>query len=60
MMCLPAASAAVFDVIVDDFVNSPISALRFIALPLRRMAGTPRGARFARLDIGLFTKSSTG
>ena len=43
---------------VDDFVNSPISALRFIALPLRRTASTPRDTRFARLDLGLFTKSS--
>jgi hypothetical protein len=43
----------------DDFVNSPISALRFIALPLRRTASTPRDTRFARLDLGLFTKSST-
>jgi hypothetical protein len=43
----------------DDFVNSPISALRFIALPLRRAASTPRGARFARLDLGLFTKPSS-
>jgi hypothetical protein len=33
----------------DDFVNSPISALRFIALPLRRTASTPRDTRFARL-----------
>jgi hypothetical protein len=32
--------------------------LRFIALPLRRTASTPRGTRFARLDLGLFTKSS--
>jgi hypothetical protein len=42
----------------DDFVNSPISALRFIALPLRRTASTPRDTRFARLDLGFFTKSS--
>jgi hypothetical protein len=32
--------------------------LRFIALPLRRIASTPRATRFARLDLGLFTKSS--
>jgi len=44
--------------LIDDFVNSPISALRFISLPLRRTASTPRDARFARLDLGLFTKSS--
>jgi hypothetical protein len=43
---------------VDDFVNSPISALRFISLPLRRTASTPRDTRFARLDLDLFTKSS--
>jgi hypothetical protein len=42
----------------DDFVNSPISALRFISLPLRRTACTPRDTRFARLDLGLFTKPS--
>ena len=42
----------------DDFVNSPISALRFISLPLRRTVSTPRGTRFARLDLDLFTKSS--
>jgi hypothetical protein len=44
--------------LIDDFLNSPISALRVIAQPLRRAARTPRGARFARLDRGLFTKSS--
>jgi hypothetical protein len=44
--------------LVDDFVKSPISALRFISLPLRRNASTPRDTRFARLDLGLFTKSS--
>jgi hypothetical protein len=32
--------------------------LRFIALPLRRTPSTPRGTRFARLDLGFFTKSS--
>jgi hypothetical protein len=42
----------------DDIVNSPISALRFIAWPLRRTMSTPRDTRFARLDLGLFTKSS--
>jgi hypothetical protein len=42
----------------DDFVKSPISALRFISLPLRRTASTPRDTRFARLDLGLFAKSS--
>ena len=47
-----------FTCIRDDFVNSPISALRFISLPLRRTASTPRDTRFARLDLGLFSKSS--
>jgi hypothetical protein len=42
----------------DDFGNSPISALRFIALPLRRTASTPHDTQFARLDLGLFAKSS--
>jgi hypothetical protein len=42
----------------DDFENSPISALRFIALLLRHTASTPHDTRFARLDIGLFTKPS--
>jgi hypothetical protein len=32
--------------------------LRFISLPLRRAVSTPRDTRFARLDLGLFTKSS--
>jgi hypothetical protein len=43
---------------IDGFVNSPISALRLISLPLRRTVSTPRGTRFARLDLGLFTKPS--
>jgi hypothetical protein len=43
---------------VDGFVKSSISALRFISLPLRRTASTPRVTRFARLDISLFTKPS--
>jgi hypothetical protein len=42
----------------DGFVKSPISALRFISLPLRRTASTPRVTRIARLDLGLFTKPS--
>jgi hypothetical protein len=42
----------------DDFVKRPISALRFISLSLRRTVSTPRATRFARLDLGLFTKSS--
>jgi hypothetical protein len=32
--------------------------LRFISLSLRRTSSTPRATRFARLDLGLFTKSS--
>jgi len=38
----------------DDFVKSPISALRFISLPLRRTLSTPRGASFTRLELGAF------
>jgi hypothetical protein len=41
-----------------DFVKRPISALRFISPSLRRTESTPRATRFARLDLGLFTKSS--
>ena len=43
---------------LDDFVKRPISALRFISLSLRRTSSTPRATRFARLELGLFTKSS--
>jgi len=43
---------------IDGFVNSPISALRFIALSLRRTGSTPHSTRFARLELGLFTKPS--
>jgi hypothetical protein len=43
---------------LDGFVNSPISALRFISLSLRRTESTPRATRFARLELGLFTKPS--
>jgi hypothetical protein len=43
---------------LDDFVRRPISALRIISLALRRTVSTPRATRFARLDLGLFTKSS--
>jgi hypothetical protein len=42
----------------DAFVKSPISALRFISLSLRRTLSTPHSTRFARLELGLFTKSS--
>jgi hypothetical protein len=43
---------------LDDFVKGPISALRFVSLSLRRTESTPRATRFARLDLGPFTKSS--
>jgi hypothetical protein len=42
----------------DDFVRTPISALRFIPQSLRRTLSTPHSAGFARLELGLFTKSS--
>jgi hypothetical protein len=42
----------------DGFVKNPISALRFISLALRRTTSTPRAARLARLEPGLFTKPS--
>jgi hypothetical protein len=32
--------------------------LRFIPWSLRRTISTPRDTQFARLDLGLFTKSS--
>ncbi|MDO8944271.1 MAG: hypothetical protein Q7U75_13915, partial [Desulfobacterales bacterium] len=43
---------------LDGFVKSPISALRFISLSLRRTASTPHSTGFARLELGLFTKPS--
>jgi len=43
---------------IDGFVISPISALRFIPLSLRRTARTPHSTGFARLELGLFTKPS--
>jgi hypothetical protein len=42
----------------DGFVESPISALRFIPLSLRRTGSTPHSTGFARLELGLFTKPS--
>jgi len=42
----------------DGFVKSPISALPFIPLSLQRTARTPHSTRFARLELGLFTKPS--
>jgi hypothetical protein len=42
----------------DGFVKNPISALRFIPLSLRRTGSTPPSTRFARLELGLFTKPS--
>jgi hypothetical protein len=44
--------------ILDGFVKVPISALRFISRSLRRISSTPRAARFARLDLGPFTRPS--
>jgi hypothetical protein len=41
---------------IDDFVKRPTSALRFIALSLRRTISTPRDTRFARLEFGTFYK----
>jgi len=41
---------------IDDFVKRPTSALRFIALSLRRTMSTPRDTRFARLEFGTFYK----
>ena len=41
---------------LDDFVKSPTSALRFIALSLRRTISTPRDTRLARLEFGTFSK----
>jgi hypothetical protein len=38
------------------FAERPISALRFISLPLRRAERTPRAARFARLEFGSLGK----
>jgi hypothetical protein len=43
--------------LLDDFVKSPTSALRFIALSLRRTIRTPRDTRFARLEFGTFYKA---
>ncbi|MDO8944371.1 MAG: hypothetical protein Q7U75_14415, partial [Desulfobacterales bacterium] len=44
------------ELLLDDFVKSPTSALRFIALSLRRTIRTPRDTRFARLEFGTFYK----
>jgi general secretion pathway protein K len=41
---------------LDAFVKSPTSALRFIALSLRRTRSTPRDTRLARLEFGAFYK----
>ncbi len=41
-------------------VANPISALRFFSLSLRRTAGTPRDARFARLELGRGTIDRSG
>jgi hypothetical protein len=42
----------------DDFVLNPIPLLRFISKSLRRTGSTPRDSKFARLGLGLNTKSS--
>jgi len=42
--------------ILDDFVKRPTSALRCIALSLRRTISTPRDTRLARLEFGTFYK----
>jgi hypothetical protein len=34
--------------------------LRFISPALRRTISTPHAARFARLELGLYTKSAKG
>jgi hypothetical protein len=39
---------------VDGFVKSPTSALRFISLSLRRTLSTPHDTQFARLEFGAF------
>jgi hypothetical protein len=44
--------------ILDDFVKNPISALCFNPQSLRRTESTPPSAGFARVEVGLFTKSS--
>jgi len=41
---------------IDDFAKRPTSALRFIALSLRRTMSTPRDTRLARLELGTFYK----
>ncbi|MDO8941821.1 MAG: hypothetical protein Q7U75_01485, partial [Desulfobacterales bacterium] len=41
---------------LDAFVKRPTSALRFIALSLRRTIRTPRDTRFARLEFGTYDK----
>jgi hypothetical protein len=41
---------------INDFVISPTSALRFISLSLRRTISTPHDTRFARLEFGTYYK----
>jgi len=41
-------------VIIDGFVKSPTSALRFISLSLRRTISTLHDTKFARLEFGAF------
>jgi hypothetical protein len=37
----------------EGFIESPISALRFVPRSLRRTESTPRSAELARLELGL-------
>ena len=55
---LPSPTCRTSSPCADDFVNNPISALRFLLSSLRRTKSTPHSARFARLELGLFTKPS--
>jgi len=41
-------------IIIDGFIKSPTSALRFISLSLQRTLSTPHDTKFARLEFGAF------
>ena len=43
-----------FYLLIDGFVKSPTSVLRFISLSLRRTLSTPHDTKFARLEFGAF------
>ena len=43
-----------YKLLLDGFVKSPTSALRFISLSLRRTLGTPHDTKFARLEFEAF------